>query len=193
MPVPPLFGAFGIHFVNTSTWNPADKGPAVVLSNGNRVLTVAGAPQSARGTLSITTGSQKLYAEVTVLLTGDTSIGVGNSSATLTSFVGRDANATGYGSPGALIFNNMPVFTWPTFGAGDIIGIATNTATHELWWSKNGVWTAGDPVAGTGSPISWPSATVFLMASDQDGGSESVNTGQQPFAHGPPTGYTAWG
>lgn len=46
------------------------------------------------------------------------------------------------------------------FTTGDVIGVAVDFATGNVWFSKNGAWIVGDPVAGTSPTFSGLSAAL---------------------------------
>ena len=49
---------------------------------------------------------------------------------------------------------NPSSVSW-TYDANDWWGCAVDLDNGKMWWSKNGTWLDGDPVAGTGAPITW--------------------------------------
>lgn len=101
----------------------------------------------------VKTGASKYYFEIDVKsISTDMTIGLGKLNASLLNLVGGDANGWGYrASTGEKWNNNAGSAYGNTYTAGDVIGVALNAATGELWFAKNNTWqNSGDPVAGTG-------------------------------------------
>lgn len=82
------------------------------------------------------------------------------------------------------------------YGPGDTIGVAVDWTTGKVWFSKNGTWIAGDPVAGTGQTFTVPSAdfTFGMLAYARSGftytGQVRANSAEQTYA--PPTGFSRY-
>jgi hypothetical protein len=184
-----------------TTWNPADKGANILLSNGN--LTAEAnlnyAMDSVRATESKSSG--KHYWEVRVDdFMNDVRIGVGNSSATLDEKVGHDANGwsySNYWSYGSTYHNNVKATWGNDFAIGDIIGVALNLDTGKIWFAKNNVWQeSGDPAAGTNEAYSGLSGSLFPMvglarnSTTDDEVTARFSPGDQTYS--PPSGFTAY-
>lgn len=149
-------------------WNPSDKDASVSLSNGNKTASLTGAGPTAPGVRSLALASGKVYVEVHVDAdhsSGDVSVGVANSSAALTgtSFVGGDGNAIGWRDAGAVLKGGANQGTIASYGAGDYLGIAYDSAAAKVWFSKNGVWQSGDPAAGSGGFACSLGSPVFIQ------------------------------
>ena len=103
------------------------------------------------------------------------------------------------GSDGEQYPNTGP--TEVRFATGDIINVAVDLDAGKWYIGRNGTyWYSGNPVAGTGfvhSDLISANATtpidglVPLFYNATSGASQqfSVNFGQKPFIHTPPTGY----
>lgn len=152
------------------TWNPADKGANVTLSNGNMSAEAnASNADSVRATASKASG--KWYWEILIDVNAtDHVVGIGTSSASITEIPGYDANGYGYNaSMGEKGHSN----TWDLYGdsytTNDIIGIALDLDNGKIWFAKNNVWQAsGDPAAGTNAAYTGLSGTFFPMHSPAD-------------------------
>jgi hypothetical protein len=89
-----------------------------------------------------------------------------------------------------------------SFVVGDVMGIAVNLWTRELYGSKNGVWGAaplGDPVLShRGLPwgeVANDEMFVYAMLRPvyaDDTIQITLNEGGSAFAYGPPPDYEAW-
>ena len=181
------------------TWNPADKGALLTLSNGN--LTVEAntynAYDSVRATIS--RSGNKWYWEILV----DNrclwiTVGVGNSSASLNDPVGTDANGWGYRSDAKKWNNNFGPAYGNTYTTGDIIGVALDMVNGKIWFSKNNVWqAAGDPVAGTNEAYSgitgsiFPMSTCFRVSATID--TQTIVPDYADLTYAPPAGFHAIG
>jgi len=76
---------------------------------------------------------------------------------------------------------------------GDVIGIAYDINTGEMWASKNNVWMdSGNPAAGTNPLFNNLEGSIAPAVSPPGGGvatTNSINIGQQPFRYTPPSGF----
>ena len=180
-----------------TTWNPADKGAQITLSNGNLTAEAAiyGAIDSVRATTSVSSG--KLYWEIYVDYSYfAVTVGVGNSSASLVNLLGTDANGWGYKINGDKINNNSNSSYGDSFAAGDIVGVALNLDTGKIWFAKNGVWqNSGNPVAGINEAFSGLSGTLYPMGGcGRDGGDpnndkQTIRPDSSSQSYTPPSGF----
>lgn len=211
------FGAFTPAVsVSTSTWNPADKGDTITLTNGNRTMTAADASfgRAVRGTQGYSTGKRIVEFQ---LLENDSNYpwwGLATSSATINAYVTTSGdNQTFVG----MYLNDARVYIMVAgssvyLGTTDFVTGANNLATVTvaadldadlIWvafnggnWNNNG---SADPATGTGG---WdysagPSGTLYPLAGGDaySPGADSwlLNTGQVAFAKSIPSGFSAWG
>jgi hypothetical protein len=186
-----------------TTWNPADKSANVTLSNGD--LTATGQAETvgtvyawARSTTSKTAG--KLYVESTV---GNTdgggfaaALGTALASSDLANYLGRLANESAYYDTGEVYVNNAVATTLATYTDGDVIGVAIDLDAGKGWYSKNGVFASGDPVAGTGAHFTFTPSTAlfvgFTTADETPAHVFTANFGATAFANAQPSGFDAW-
>ncbi|MCG5238736.1 hypothetical protein MCW82_02925 [Azospirillum doebereinerae] len=174
------------------TWDPAQIGTGLVLSDAYK--TVSSADYGSVLGLNAISGSK--YFELTDVSagTGGRTAGICVAGATLThtSFVG-DVRGYGYNSNGTKANNASANTFGATFTSGDVVGIAVNTTTNMIWFSKNGVWQGGgDPAMGTSPTFSIQSGYVYYPACYLDGAaggavSMRINTG---LIYAPPAGFT---
>lgn len=65
-------------------------------------------------------------------------------------YAGSTSDSFAYWHNGTTYTNSSSTGGFNTFAAGDIIGVAVDNATGEIWWAKNGTWEgSGDPATGT--------------------------------------------
>lgn len=167
-----------------TTLNPADKGSAVTLSNGNLTATFAVSSNiMVRAVQSKSVG--KFYWEVTAGAIPNVIVGIAKSGATLNNYLGQDANGWGYyGFNGNMTNNAVSSAYGATYTTGDVIGVALDCDNGTLTFYKNGV--------SQGQAFSSLSGTFFPAVSGSTGAAESctINFGATAFAFTPPTGFT---
>lgn len=170
-----------------ATWNPSDKNAAVGLSNGNLTMTKTGGVSgfaSARSTVGKSSG--KWYWENTVQAAGSWMIGIAKIGATLTDFIGKDANGWGYYSPSGVKYtNNASGAYGAAYAVGDIIGVALDMTAGTAEFFKNGV---SQGVAYTGL-----TGTIYAANTVNAGtpaGAITTNFGASAFTYVPPSGFT---
>jgi len=166
------------------SFNPADKDAHVTLSGANLIATSDGVQSfaSVRGTVGKTTG--KWYFEMTIG-TIEVFVGIGNSSATLSSYAGSDGNAWGWWTNNGNLYHSGSNSLLSVFGAGDVVGVAFEPGA-TLQFYKNG--------SAVGSPIDISSltGTVYPMATVCFFGTAgAVTLNESPAS--PPSGYSAIG
>jgi len=139
--------------------------------------------------------SGKYYFEFTKTDTSSQMVGIFPPTASISSFVGNDANGYGYFSANGYLYNNggSSITFGATFTTGDVIGIAFDASTGKLWFSKNNTWQAsGDPATGANPAATASTAYTYMAGFSTNGsGVATVNFGQQPFNYTPPTGFVA--
>jgi len=191
------FGA-GISGQSFSSFNPLDLGSGWSLSGGNLVATGTTNNTSIRGTPYISAG--KVYCEVT--WTSDSggvgwaaTIGVANSSASLSTYLGGDANGWSYYAFNGTKMNNTSQTSYGSaYAVGDIIGVALDMTAGKVWFAKNGTWqNSGNPAAGTGEAFSGLTGSLTIAVGHTGSASGlndvyTLNVGPS-FAYTPPAGY----
>lgn len=197
---PAFFNAAPV--VTAVTWNPSDKSVDITLSGSNLIATRSAASsglRSARATKGIA-HTLKGYFEVVITAMeagGFILNGVGTGGASLSTYVGGDANGWGYyASTGEKVTNTVLSAYGSTYAQGNVIGVAFDNG--KVWFSKNNIWqNSGDPVAGTGAAFSGITGTIYPMTSLNDGAGPNldVTTGRftsASFSYTPPSGFPAW-
>lgn len=121
-------------------------------------------------------------------------VNIERSLRTINSYPGSHGDSYGYfGLNGNKITGGVATATGVTSGAGDIIGVAYNPNTGNLWVSKNGVWIGGgDPALGMSPLFTVVNPNLrYTFATGLQSTSDYANFGQKPFAYTPPTGFKA--
>lgn len=139
----------------TITWNPADIGPDISLSNGNldAVNTPSATWRSGRGHQLSTL--LKSYFEIYVVNGTGIMGGIADNTHDLNTYLGNNTGGTGghgyalYTIDGNKFFNGSATACLPAFATGDTLQVAFDPATRKIWFGKNNTW-SGDPAAGTG-------------------------------------------
>lgn len=173
-----------------ATWNPADKGVNVALSNGN--LTYANGEATswriARSTVSKTTG--KWYWEIEPDAGTFCIVGVVTASASLNTYAGGDSEGFGYyGFNGQKFTGGSGSAYGSTFAPGDVVGVALNMVDQEVefFLMAGGV---GPGVSQGVIDISSLTGPVFAAVSGYTiGDSATANFGASPFVGTVPTGF----
>jgi len=184
-----------------TTWNPADTGTNITLSNGDLTATKSGASTYTEAwsrvhAVTPLQNNRKYYWETVGVSGGGGSgytIGFAKTSVTLNGYLGSIADTVGWNnSPGQVWANGGGVIHTQSWSNGDILGFALDPATGNFWLSVNGVWTnSGDPSTGanpfnagfTGTDIV-PATVLF-----SNGNAHTINTGNTTFAYPVPTGF----
>ena len=189
--------------VSPATWSLGDKSPYSTLTN-NRLTVTAGFGngwQSVRATKGNTSG--KWYWEVTIASNvAYQFMGIGDSNASLESYVGASGNSIGFWSSAGAVYKQWggATFALPTnlevlYTTPQTYMFALDLDNHKFYIGRNGVWgNSANPVAGTGWVMTDFSGEVFPMASGQNGSSLTANFGQSAFQYTVPTGFnSSWG
>lgn len=171
-----------------ATFNPADSGSNITFSSGNLIIAknTADAHRMARSTTSVSSG--KYYWEVLISQIGGGGspifVGVAKSGATLTNFLGQDANGWSYAADGLKYTNGANVAYGATYTTGDRIGVALDVDAGTLTFYKNGV-SQGTAFTGLGG-------TFYAAVSLYYGSGASTVTGNfgfTSFTYAVPSGY----
>jgi hypothetical protein len=152
--------------------------------NGN-----TGSNQRILGTIATGT-SGKFYWEVTTTNAFQAVVGVAIQSSNVYMEAVGDGN---YYYGGNTKINGSAGPTLSTYTNGDVIGVAFDSSTGKIYFSKNGTWqNSGDPAAGTGSVGTLTGGNDWFAGSASQGTStynHKYNFGQRPFSYTPPTGF----
>jgi len=175
-----------------ATNNPIDNSGGATLSNGNLDASISGL-KSTRSSIAMTSG--KWYCEVLVNSAGNPSIGILNSTASLSSWIGSSSgNTWGYYNDGTKNTGGTATSFGSTYTTNDIIGVAYDAGAKKIWFAKNGTWQAsGNPAAGTNEAYSSITGSEIFFGGSNGGAatscSLSFNFGQRPFAYTAPSGF----
>ena len=167
-----------------ATWNPSDKtGTQAVLSNGNLTFTATTSFELARATMGKTSG--KWYWEVTVATSTDATVGVANTSQSITGdqWVGISANSWSWAQFNGFMYTNNAAGVYASsMNNGDVIGLALDMDSKTISYYQNGVF-RGFQIGLTG--------TVHPAIGNYTGSgiNATANFGSAPFKHSVPPGY----
>jgi len=203
---------------NFCTWNPlTGDTDEVVFSEGNLKIVSTEVQNTAGGTIPMSSG--KWYWESLITKSNTQQVGI---IADQVLFVNGDSSAGDsvggyiYLSNGEFYNNSSTSVSDTSYTTDDIIGVAFDADTRELWFAKNNTWqNSGAPASGTGEVFtvssSYPSYVPAASAggsSDQIGqitnfGQDSSFAGNKTaqgnqdgnsigdFYYTPPTGFLA--
>ncbi|MCF7843740.1 beta-propeller fold lactonase family protein, partial [Candidatus Gracilibacteria bacterium] len=170
-----------------ATWNPADKGSGVTLSNGNLTWTSPANYLNASARATIGKSSGKWYWEFRA--DSGTSryhmIGIADAIADInTGLGGTDPTAWTYYAQEGRTFHVGRDLYWDTWTNGDIIGIAMDMDADIVYWYKNNVLQGSyTGITGTMYPLvenAWTQSSVG-----------TANFGATAFVYPVPSGYNA--
>lgn len=179
-------------------WNPNDKGPEIVLSNGNlSACGSAGVLRSARCVLGRSSGKYMWESTVTNR-TGATSLaGWASVLASVWTYIGNSPISIGVqATNGQTSVNGMASsqnYLIP-FAIGDVMSLAIDLDAGKGWLGRNGAWLSGDPAAGTSPWFTFSPGTKMWpgFASADVNNSGTANFGATAFTMTLPTGFAAW-
>lgn len=178
-----------------SMWSASDKSASLSVSQGNQLGTVgAAAYHGVRGDQSVS--STKVYVEVVMgTVTANSGIGVSVAAAGLTVQLGSTGDSIAYRPDGSVALNGATVSTLASYVTGDVIGIAINAVSRDVWFRKNGGnWNndvANSPAANVGgidvASLSGPLFVTYI--SDTSGDSAVINSGSAAYRATAPSGF----
>lgn len=164
-----------------ATWNPADKAAGVTLSAGN--LTATGPTNTCvRATIGPSAG--KWYWEFKHSGAVDCGIGLATSSAPLTQYPSKTAQAVVYYGVGQIVSNDMLIASVAPYSTGDVIGFAFDVSAQSISTYKNNV------LQYTGTVTGWANIYPFL-GGFSDSWKGTANFGGAALMYSPPAGYNA--
>lgn len=189
-----------------TTWDPATKNTDITLdvTNLNASIVTTGAFKGVRSVASHSTGD--FYCELTCVnapFPGFSHFGVGNASASLSTFLGGDANAAVMTGNGDTSCNSVSFGTGQGFNGTQTAGMAVRLTTKKIWFwnSATGQWNADvignqNPATGTGGfDISTIASGPYFIVLDmwETASSYTLNAGGSAHVIGtPPTGFGNW-
>lgn len=194
----------------TTTFDPANKGTQVVLSNSNKNMTMSSGGGLAGWELALITTSKtsgKFYLEYLVV-----AVTAGQEGEMLFGFALNNQNLNGYitasgdagyvsgtsSSPGNVSGVVVGPANIPTYTvvANDVIAYALDFGAGKGWMSYNNTY-VGSPGAGTNPSFTWTTGSPWF-------GVASVNFAADPLAtmtlhtavstvkYSPPSGFSTW-
>ena len=178
------------------TWNPSDKDAAVTLSVGD--TKAAGGTASwhgVRATLGRVSGKHYFELDVETASSANLMGGVANATANL-QYPGQSANGAGVRRIGKFVSGWTHANSTAPGGSdasGDRWMFACDLDANKLWCGVNGVWTTGDPAAGTTEWVNSATDTVYPMIGFFGAvGLVRLVVDAAQFSYSPPSGFSAW-
>jgi hypothetical protein len=171
-----------------TTWNPADKNANVTLSGGNLTATqtAASTDGAVRGTTSKSTGKWHFEVYVAAGATGRPSMGIANSSQSLSASNGADSAVIFQNGTPVIAGVSQPLVTAMT--TPGYMAIEVDLDNSDIYFQFNGGSRDGPyDISGISGPF-FPFVCVF-----NTGNSGVANFGQSAFSVAVTSGYSAWG
>lgn len=110
--------------------------------------------------------------------------------------LGKSITSCGYYPNGEVWQGNAVVANLATYTENDVIGVYWDAATRNVWFTKNGSLSSGDPVAGTGAHATLSAASVYpsvqILQGPSDYEQARVNLALNDFGTRPSTPYLPW-
>ena len=189
---------------STTTFDPSNLGPFIVLSNGNLTATAITSDNYgiARSVASHSTG--KYYAELTMNSGsgGDLNPGAVNNAAGLALFIGDTADKNsvgGFGDSGVIYYNGGSIGTAAAWTAGNVVSIAVDFGGSLIWYRTDaGNWNnsgAANPATGAGGfSFSGINAGPYYLAIALGVATNqaTANFGGTSYAQSVPAGFGNW-
>lgn len=205
-PVPAGFSAWDtantIVAWNSQDMNVAGSGRDTVLTENNMKASQQGSGGWSSVRANLLRSSGKYYFEVVFSTTGtlECEVGVMQTSAVLSNYIGSSGTSIGVFYNGGLFINGTNPYTpISAISSGDVVSVAADFAAGRLWFRKNALdWqdnlgSGYGPVSGTGGSAFTLSAGVCPAASVKN--SNSFVRGRfkaSEFTQSVPTGYLPW-
>lgn len=174
-----------------TTWNPAAKDAAILLSGGNLVATVNSPPVNTYGSVKGTNSrsSGLLHFEITFAGATSDAIGIGlcNAAAAVNNYAGVDSNSVGYFNNGNVGISGGVAAVLPTFG-NQTVALEVDIPSLLVYFQVfGGPRSAGISIAAI-------SGALFPMWTGRNAGNVgTANFGASAFLIAPTAGYSAWG
>jgi len=179
---------------NTGVWNPIGNGSGTQ-TNGNLTDTTATTLPDV-GTFAMQSG--KWYWETTITTASNPRVGVYDIGSALPTAGGLGGTAFGWcilNGPSRTYTNNVTTAYGSFNGSsGDVVMIAYDASTGNLWFGANGTFFAsGNPATGASPSLTGVTGKAIVPAVASGSGTNvfNGNFGQQPFTYTPPTGFVA--
>ena len=184
---------------NYCTWNPLFTQLGVsVPTNGNLDSPSNAGSITTRNTIGVTAG--KWYAEFVSSTGAYPRIGVTDINETNNNMQGSSTitwgGNNGAGSGEVYVNGSQTGYTQSTYIAGDLIGIAYDAGTRQVWFSKNGTWqnfagSGANPATGTNPVATLGGSGAVFFGVRAETTVITANWGQRPFAYTAPSGFKA--
>lgn len=182
------------------TWSATDKDSNVIVSGGNLLARGNGGVRGASVRTNRGVSSGKVYAEFAATFSGALTLGVADSSASLTTlWTAAFADGAATTDAGAWTSNDDIYYNGSPAGSGgfsntDNIDIALDVGAKKAWFRKNnGSWLpSGDPAAGTGGlSMASISTPIYFGAQFSFSATDMTANFGPSFTRTPPSGFSA--
>lgn len=180
---------------NYTTFNPSDKSADIALSGGDLIATASNSGyDSVRSILGMSSGKHYWEFKYTTVSSADAMCGIANSTMSLTTYCGIDANGYGnYMPTGNKLFNTGNTAYGTAQAVNDVVMVALDMDNAKIWWGKNGTWfNSGDPAAGTNAAFTGIAAGTWyacLSLTSPNVTVGSANFGATAMAYTAPSGF----
>ena len=182
---------FDLSFSEDITFSSSEPGISTNLTN-SIVWSVSVLNSSGGGAQSANLRTGKFYFEIDITSAASVLLGMVPESNTDPGYGDTDLQIV-YSTNGNWFPGNTATGGIGAFGAGDVLMVAYDTTTREVWIGKNGTWGL-DPTSATGKSVGGTGAFTFgLMSGSTQGGNltASILLGTSNFNYTVPTGFAS--
>ncbi len=181
----------------SNTWSPSVHDTGITLSGANLVATGSGSNKYVGAVNRLPAGA-KTYFELTLTTVGSNNESLGLADETRSLNASQQLGISGVhveagyrSSDGAFTSLNSSPGTGSTYTTGDVIGVAYDDSTGNLWWAKNNVWQrSGDPATAANPIFTLSAGTYYPAGTIGTSGVVTANFGASAFVYTPPSGFT---
>jgi len=199
--LPVVFDTIGVEApLVPGTWNPADKSASMTLSSANLTATGGGSAAGVRAVRGVSSGKYYWENKWSTITGLNPCMGIGNSTAVLSGICATPLAVAIVYKAGNIWVNNVNMVT--SLGVrvvNDVIGIAVNITTGQIWFrvAPVGNWNASgtaNPVTGVGgmavSALGVPLYPIFGVSGNVGTDAVTANFGASAFIGAVPSGFT---
>lgn len=181
-------------------WDATDQTGAWTLTNSNRTAQVTLWPGIASVLGDVGRSAGRRYFEVEYVTGGSFGTAVRHDigitrSRPVASGASGEGTGGGYRRGGAIFMSGSSVGSVTALTDGDVVGVAVDLDTGNLWFALDGTWTQGDPETDT-SPegtVSVPNTYCPFASSESPVAmTVTLRTKTSEFDYPVPTGFVSW-
>ena len=181
-------------------WDAADQTGSWTLTNSSRTAQVTSWPGIASVLGDVGRSAGKRYFEVEYVTGASFGTAVRHDigitrSRPVASGASGEGTGGGYRRGGAIFISGSSVGSVSALSDGDVVGVAIDLGSGDVWFSLNGAWTQGDPGTGyipEGSVLVPNTYYPFASAESPAAMTVTLRAKTSEFDYPAPTGFSSW-